>query len=296
MLVFRAKHIARWKTVQAGLQFRNNMSSACIVVIADEVLNGKIVDTNSTFFARYCYGLGIPLKEIVTVGDDEAQIVGTLQRVRKQYDFIVTSGGIGPTHDDITYEAVAKSCGLPVELNAECQERMRRLSNPEARHSAAALRDHYRMATLPVGENVRNYYVADDLWVPVCSIDRQVFVLPGIPQLFERMLRELEPVVRATFWPGAGARAPFRRFFVTTPRMETEASSFLRGLQEEAVRLRKDVKIGSYPHFGMGFNTVSISGSEADEAYLRQLVERTISELDGKEVSEEDERKFSDAR
>lgn len=81
------------------------------------------------------------------------------------------------------------SFDLPCEIDEECKERMRRKSDPEARLDSDALKAHYQMATMPKGKNVRNYYVCDDLWVPICSISHKVYILPGIPQLFARMLK-----------------------------------------------------------------------------------------------------------
>ncbi|AET37917.1 flavin adenine dinucleotide pyrophosphatase Ecym_2165 [Eremothecium cymbalariae DBVPG len=290
-------------TVNCGLRLRRitrasvlNMPTACIVIIADEVLNSKITDTNCRFFAKYCYRSGISLKEIVTIGDSKEQIIETLKRVRNNYDLIVTSGGIGPTHDDITYESIAESFGLPVKLNLECQERMRRLSNPESLHSGEALKDYYRMATLPFGDNVHNYYVFDNLWVPVCSINKQVYILPGIPQLFERLVEAMTAVWKETYNIDLEGGSSFKRYFVKTARRESAISSYLRAIQEEAYKVCPDINIGSYPHYGMGFNTVSISGSQKDDEFLRSLAARTAKSLDGTEISEEEESKYSETR
>lgn len=271
----------------------SKLNAAC-VIIGDEVLNGKIVDTNSKFFAKYCYDQGIRLNEIVTIGDEESQIVETLQRLCKNHQFIVTSGGIGPTHDDITYESVAKSFGLPTKIDEECKKHMQRLSKPESRLDAEALKDFYRMATLPYGPGVKNYRIAEDLWVPICSINHTVYVLPGIPQLFTRMLKEFTPTLREIY-KLAEDKHEYVRFFLKTTLMEAQVSAYLRNLQQEASKISDDIKIGSYPHFGMGFNTISLLGTKDHEAFLKSLNARIIRELHAESISAEDEENISNS-
>lgn len=268
---------------------------AC-VIIGDEVLNGKITDTNSRFFAKYCYKLGINLREIVTIGDDEQQILETIRRVSENNDFIVTSGGIGPTHDDITYESIAKSFGLPVKLNEECQERMSKISSPESRFNGQALQDYYRMATLPDGHSVKNYYLVEDYWVPVVSIQNKVFILPGIPQMFEELLDTLAPVVRSIHGLDPNQEENFRRYYVKTHLSESEISQYLRDLQAKATDISSVIKIGSYPHFAHGFNTVSILGTKKHDDFLRMITEETVLHLNGEEINEEQERAYSESR
>ncbi|AQZ09448.1 YMR178W [Zygosaccharomyces parabailii] len=282
-------------TSQLSPVFRMPKISAACMIIGDEVLNGKIIDTNSRFFAKYCWETGINLREIVTVGDDEKQIVETLQGLTKKYEFIVTSGGIGPTHDDITYESIAKSFGMPTRIDEECKKRMQRISNPESRLDPESLKNFYRMATFPYGGNVKNYYVADDLWVPICSVDNKVYILPGIPQLFTRMIKQFTPTLRKIYGLQEDTRE-YVRFFVKTHFSESQISQFLRKLQEEAAEVSEDIKIGSYPHFGMGFNTVSILGTKEHENYLKKLSDMTIEKLDGEPVAAELEEKYSNVQ
>lgn len=283
----------RLKSTLRGLKRMSNVNAAC-VIIGDEVLNGKIIDTNSRFFAKYCYSQGIRLGEIVTIGDEEAEIVDTLQRLSKKYQFIVTSGGIGPTHDDITYQSIAKSFDLPTKIDEDCKNRMQALSKPESRLNASALKDFYRMATLPHGPSVRNYYISDDLWVPICSIGNKVYILPGIPQLFSRMITEFTPKLREIYNLKENTHE-YTRFFIKTPLSESQISEYLRKLQEEASKVSKEIKIGSYPHFGLGFNTISILGTKEYQAFLQGINDRTIKDLDGESISAEEEEKLSNA-
>lgn len=271
----------------------SRVRAACLI-IGDEILNGKVTDTNSRFFAKYCFSRGIQLGEICTVPDEEDAIVSTLHRLCSKFDFVVTTGGIGPTHDDITYECVAKSFKLPCALDKELQARMRRLANPEAKLDKESLEDYYRMATLPTGNMVKNYYVCDDLWVPICSIDHKVYIFPGIPQLFSRLLESFSSTLEQIYNMGSKeSSSQYLRFYIKTAQSEAHVSRHLREFQDKANAVSKDIKIGSYPHFGLGFNTISVIGDNNNTEYLQQLVSEIIERVGGELISNEDEDKFS---
>ncbi|KAJ5492395.1 hypothetical protein N7453_010492 [Penicillium expansum] len=104
-------------------------TAACLI-IGDEVLGGKTIDTNSPYLAKFCFSLGIELKRVEVIPDDEEDIIEAVRRMSSRYDFVVTSGGIGPTHDDITYSAIAKAFNLKLALHQPAFERMKRLSKP----------------------------------------------------------------------------------------------------------------------------------------------------------------------
>ncbi|SCU80927.1 LAME_0B05028g1_1 [Lachancea meyersii CBS 8951] len=267
------------------------VKAACLI-IGDEVLNGKITDTNSRFFAQYCYRLGIQLREIATIGDQKDQISSSIKRLSAENDFVITSGGIGPTHDDITYESIANAFNLRCKLDKQCQDRMRRISKPEQRHDAEALKDFYRMATLPSGPEVRSFYVVDELWVPIVGISKKVYILPGIPQLFEKLLNAFEPTLKQLY--DVDDRNPhlYERYFIKTRKSESEISAFLRQLQSRCVAVSEEIKIGSYPHYGMNFNTVSILGLKEHHLFLVELVKESIQKLEGTPITAEEEKKI----
>ena len=277
----------------------HNMSrvKAACIIIGDEILNGKIIDTNSRFFAKFCFNLGIDLTTIIAIGDDEAQIIETVKYLSTKHQLIVTSGGIGSTHDDITYEAIAKSFDLPCVLNEECKARMYGYSNPEARLRGQALRDYLKMATLPTGPQVVNYWPLEKSWIPVCCIDSQVFIFPGIPQLFERLLTAMTPTLKKLFsLEENGSGGGYVRYYVKTHHTESQISHALGELQKNASMVSQSVKLGSYPHYGMGFNTISILGHRKDDELLREIVKKAIDQFDGVEISAEEEDKYSNKR
>src|SRR5215468_9673544 len=96
--------------------------TAAILVIGDEILSGRTKDKNIGFIAEYLTALGIDLKEVRVVPDEEAEIVAALNALRRRYTYVFTTGGIGPTHDDITADSVAKAFGVPIDVDARVVE------------------------------------------------------------------------------------------------------------------------------------------------------------------------------
>lgn len=257
-------------------------TGACLV-IGDEVLNGKILDTNSKFFAKYCFQLGINVRHMSVVPDDETDIIEEIQKLSAKYDFVVTSGGIGPTHDDITYQSIAKAYGLPLAFHQPTADRMKRISKfrPE---NEAAQKAQYRMATFPDGPKVKCLFPCDDLWVPVVTLEDKVHILPGVPHLYEKLLNGLTPVIS----PRVDKSHILKRFFVNLPgAKESNIASYLTDLQHKLDP--KGIKIGSYPHMISNSITISIIGDEDFQSTLRETVQDVLANLGGKELSAEEE-------
>ncbi|KAF8752406.1 Molybdopterin binding protein, partial [Rhizoctonia solani] len=104
------------------------IKTAACLIIGDEILNGKTHDSNSNYFAKFCFERGVALKRIEVIADDEGEIVEASRRMVKNYDFVVTSGGIGPTHDDITYASLGVAFNNPLVLHQPTLERMYEMS------------------------------------------------------------------------------------------------------------------------------------------------------------------------
>ncbi|KAG5359527.1 hypothetical protein CJU90_5350 [Yarrowia sp. C11] len=273
------------------------LQTSAALIIGDEVLNGKISDTNSKFFARYCFALGLDLQKVEVVPDDEKDIVESIQRLAARYDFIVTSGGIGPTHDDITYEAIAKAFDMAVEQHPATVERMTRLSRRKIDFADTEARTaQLRMASFPVPRpqgattalpdlpnTVDITYVAEDLWVPIVTVAGKVNILPGVPSLFTRLLEGIKPELEKK----VDTSRQQMRFFVMTDLPESVMAPYLRRLQEKVNE--KDIKIGSYPHMELKKNTVSIIGRKGDVEYLKEIVKDVEKNLKGEEISAEKE-------
>ncbi|RLV96480.1 Uncharacterized protein JA1_000243 [Spathaspora sp. JA1] len=271
--------------------------NAGCLIIGDEILNGKILDTNSYNFARYCFNnLSIPLKRTIVCGDSEKDIVDSLNILLKQdqLDLVITSGGLGSTHDDITYKAIADYFDLDYRLDQEVVDRMHRVRGDYlADLKPDQLSAFYKMATLPVAKGnssskVEKYFIGEDLWFPLVALNDQVYILPGIPQLFTRLIDEMEPYLKKRI-----EASTYTRKYVQTTTKESELAPFLSSLQDRCnARFGPDtIKLGSYPHMNWHINTISIIGIDIDAAELQKIVEELVENIGGqaKEITEQQE-------
>ncbi|KAJ9110727.1 hypothetical protein QFC20_002768 [Naganishia adeliensis] len=245
--------------------------------IRDEVLNGKTRDSNSNFFAKHMFDLGVELKRIEVIADDEDEIIEAARRMVDKYDFVVTSGGIGPTHDDITYPSIAKAFDMPLTLNKDTVDRMQaaiaarggfQQQTPEQVHA------RQRMAMFPTGDNAEVLFVQEDKWVPVVRVMGKLCIFPGIPSLFEQLLIGLTPFLPLP----PDAAKPFRHL-IFTEEPESSIAPFLTELHN---RERKNgVRVGSYP---MLYKGVHVSLIGLDEGRIREIGQEVAEKLNGKVV------------
>jgi molybdenum cofactor synthesis domain-containing protein len=200
--------------------------TAGIVIIGDEILSGKFVEENAAFLIGELRALGVDLRRITIVADDEADIVETVRAASARYDHVFTSGGVGPTHDDITIASIAKAFDVGIERHPELEAKVRAYWQDKL---AAA---NLRLADIPAGSVL--VYGKDDVWPVVCF--KNIFILPGVPALFRRKFIDI--------------RDRFRAEPVTAARLyldldEGELAPHL----DAVVAAQPTVKLGSYPRF-----------------------------------------------
>jgi molybdenum cofactor synthesis domain-containing protein len=202
--------------------------TAAILVIGDEILSGRTKDKNIGYIAEYLTGLGIDLKEVRVVPDEEPEIVAALNALRARYTYVFTTGGIGPTHDDITADCVAKAFGVPLEYHPEALEIMRaRIALTGGVMNEARM----RMTRVPVGgELVRNKISG----APGFRIGN-VIVMAGIPSVMQVMLDDVTPRLKT------GARMLSES--IRADCREGDIGTELGALAKE----HPEVTIGSYP-------------------------------------------------
>jgi molybdenum cofactor synthesis domain-containing protein len=158
--------------------------TAAVLVIGDEILSGRTQDTNSHTIARFLLPFGIDLKEIRVVGDVEAEIVAALNPLRARYTYVFTTGGIGPTHDDITSDAVAKAFGVGIDYHPEA------LALLETRFKPGEFNEmRRRMARIPFGASLVKNSVST---APGFQLEN-VFVTAGVPMIMRAMLEDIAP-------------------------------------------------------------------------------------------------------
>ncbi|CAA7259038.1 unnamed protein product [Cyclocybe aegerita] len=266
----------------------NFIRTAAALIIGDEILNGKTLDRNSHCFAQYCFEHGIDLKRVEVIADNEDEIIEASRRLVSKYDFVVTSGGIGPTHDDITYESLGKAFGQKLVHHDETIRRMTEMTrnrNWIGKQNAEQLAATYRMALFP--ERAETLYVEEDIWVPVVRLEGKLCVFPGIPALFAKLLHGLTP-----FLPLPPKSERPLRIQIFTERPESMIAPYLTSLQE---RLRPHgIQVGSYPVLYKGV-FVSLIGRDkipdtkaVRKLWLAEVAQEVEREIDGKISSDEE--------
>src|SRR2546421_13022183 len=166
----------------------SDIVTAGILVIGDEILSGRNKDKNIGFIAEYLTNIGIDLKEVRVVADDEVEIIAALDALRKRYTYIFTTGGIGPTHDDITADSVAKAFGVPIDSDPRALAILHEwLKATGAEMTEACL----RMTRIPKGADLVLNKVsgAPGFWIG------NVIVMAGVPSIMQAMLDEVSPKV-----------------------------------------------------------------------------------------------------
>ena len=229
--------------------------TACLLVIGNEVLSGRTQDANIQFLATRLGQIGIPLREVRVIPDVAETIVGTVNEVRARFDHVFTTGGIGPTHDDITSECVAAAFGVPWEPHPEAWARLERQYKPGEFNAA-----RQRMATLPRGAVLIDNPISI---APGFSIGN-VHVMAGIPRVMQAMFEALAPRL-------AGGPPIVSRTVHATGLPEGRIADGLAAIQARFAAL----DIGSYPYFRLGGSGVAIvvKGTDAD------AVEAAIAEV-----------------
>ena len=232
----------------------NGMVSAAVLIIGDEILSGRTQDTNLRDIARYLGTHGVDLAEARTVPDVIEEIVAALNALRARYDYVITTGGIGPTHDDITADAVAQAFGVSLYEHPDI------LAMMTARFGGGLNAARRRMARVPEGGDL----VKNPVQGPPGFTIGNVFVLAGVPQIMRGMLEDVGPRLRG----GAVVIAQ-------TVRVEGSGEGAIAEPLETVAKAHPAMSLGSYPFFGpdgYGSNLV-LRGRDPDE------VEAAIGEL-----------------
>ncbi len=234
------------------------MPRAAALVIGNELLTGKIQDSNTRYLAKTLFGLGISLERVLVVPDDVEGIARDLRALSDDFDFVFTSGGVGPTHDDLTLIAVALCFGVPIVRSEEMAARI------QSHFGERTTEAHLRMADMP--EGARLVRGEANMW-PTIAIEN-VFVLPGVPQIFQRKLDALRPVLDT----GNG----FVSHAVYTNADEGSVADLLAAI----VKAHPDVLVGSYPQMpGAADHRVKLTFDARDGEAARAAADAFIAAL-----------------
>ena len=214
---------------------------ASVLLIGDELLSGRTQDVNLQQIAAFLSEMGVEIAEARIVADKEAEIIKAVRQLAENYDYVFTTGGIGPTHDDITATAIAKAFGRPMERNAAAAAAI------EARYASQRPGQPVGEARLRMADMPKNVRLIDN---PVSGAPgfeiNNVFVLAGVPMICAAMLAELADRIQGgERWVSRTLRARLG---------EGDIAEALQQVQNDA----PEVKIGSYPSFADGHPTLRI--------------------------------------
>jgi len=233
--------------------------TASFIVIGDEILSGRTEDTNSIYLARSLRELGVRLMLAITIPDDPALIKDALELCRHRFDYVFTSGGLGPTHDDVTLEGISQALGVPVVRHPDLEKRLRSL------YGETLNEDQLRMAAVPEGAALHSF---SNTRLPVISIEN-IYLFPGIPELFQQKFDAIKERFRS---------APY----FSKELLCTEKESDIAQLLRTTLRLYPGIKIGSYPRWGDDRYKVKIVVESKDKASVKEACSYLQTELRGK--------------
>jgi molybdenum cofactor synthesis domain-containing protein len=204
--------------------------TAGILVIGDEILSGRTKDKNIGFIAEYLTNIGIDLKEVRVVSDDEPEIIAALDALRHRYNYVFTTGGIGPTHDDITADAVAKAFGVKIDHHPEVVARF------QERFGADLNEARLRMARIPEGADLIQ---SATILAPGFKIEN-VIVMAGVPSIMQAMMDIVSPKLKSGV-----------RMLSDTVRADSREGD-IGGPLRDIAKAHPDAIIGSYPFMDEG--------------------------------------------
>ena len=235
--------------------------TAGIILIGNELLSGKVADANAVYLCRELRALGVDVRRIVVIPDEVERIAAEVAEFSTGFDVVFTSGGVGPTHDDVTIEGVARAFGVPVvrdpAMVAALESFLGGNLNPA----------RLRMAEIPEGAHPMT---ADGLVFPAVVM-HNVYVLPGVPELFRKKFEGLKELFRDV---------PFHLASVFVNVGEGSLAEHLNRLLER----HPDLLLGSYPEFSNPEYRVKITLESKDRAYMERALEDFLQLLQSSAV------------
>ena len=241
----------------------NTKFNAAILIIGNEILSGRTQDTNTSTLATWLNSLGVKVGEVRVIPDVEETIVSSVNLLRKNYNYVFTSGGIGPTHDDITSESVSKAFNLPYEKHEEGYKIL------EAYYKSGEFNDgRQKMIWMPRGANL---ILNPTSGAPGFYVEN-VFVLPGVPSILKSMLGGIKNKI-------VGGN-PIISHTISLRTFESHIADSLTEVQNKY----QDVEIGSYPFFQAGKLGVSIVMRSDDQNLINKCSLDVMSFVNDKKI------------
>ena len=237
--------------------------NAAILIIGNEILSGRTQDTNTSTLATWLNSIGVKVGEVRVIPDVEETIISTLNHLRKIYNYVFTTGGIGPTHDDITAESVSKAFGLKYEIHKKAYKILETYYKPGEFNKG-----RQKMVWMPSNANL---ILNPTSGAPGFNVEN-VYCLPGVPSILKSMLGGLkndivggDPIISKT---------------ISLRTVESEIADSLTKVQND----NQDVEIGSYPFFQAGKLGVSIVLRSENQSKIDECNSKILEFVNKKKI------------
>ena len=240
-----------------------NKVNASIIIIGNEILSGRTQDTNTGTISLWLNSLGIKVEEVRTIPDIEKTIIDTVNELRNKFSYVFTSGGIGPTHDDITAESISKAFSMEYGSHKEAYKILEKYYDP-----GKFTEGRQKMACMPIDAEL---ILNPSSGAPGFSVEN-VFCLPGVPSIMKSMLGGLKNKI-------VGGD-PILSHTISLKTVESEIANSLTKVQEE----NQDVEIGSYPFFHAGKLGVSIVLRSENQSKIDQCNSQILKFVSDKKI------------
>ena len=242
---------------------KNTKVNAAILIIGNEILSGRTQDTNTSTLATWLNSIGVIVSEVRVIPDIEKTIIDALNILRKDNNYVFTTGGIGPTHDDITAQSVSKAFGLKYEIHKEAFKIL------EAYYKPGEFNDgRQKMVKMP--ENAE-LILNPTSGAPGFSVEN-VYCLPGVPSILKSMLGSLKNKI-------VGGE-PVLSHTISLKTVESEIANSLTKVQDQ----NSDVEIGSYPFFHAGKLGVSIVLRSENQSRIDNCISQVLEFVREKDI------------
>ena len=242
---------------------KNKKVNAAILIIGNEILSGRTQDTNTTTIALWLNSIGVKVQEVRVIPDIEKIIIETVNELRKLNDYVFTTGGIGPTHDDITAASISKAFGLDYEIHQEAFKILEAYYKPGEFNKG-----RQKMIWMPKNANL---ILNPTSGAPGFNVEN-VFCLPGVPSILKSMLGGLKNLI-------VGGD-PILSHTISLRTVESEIANSLTKVQDDNV----DVEIGSYPFFQAGKLGVSIVIRSEDQSKIDNCNSQILKFVNEKKI------------
>lgn len=230
--------------------------TAAILVVGNEILSGKVTDTNAAFLCQELRALGVALRRILVIPDELEAIAEAVREYQPAFDVVFTSGGVGPTHDDVTIAGVARGLRRPVRRHPLLEQRLGEFFGDKMNDARR------KLAEVPEGADL---IFAGDVHFPTIRVEN-IYILPGVPEIF----REKFLAIKSRF-----AVDPYFLRVVYTRAVESTIARYLN----DTLEVFPLVQLGSYPKLGDPEYHVRVTLESKDQDYLNRAFEHLTAQL-----------------